>query len=265
MRELGIRNARQVARDLLRRFGVRAAEHVCIESFAKRLGATIVVGPLDGATAQLVRIGKKIKIIVSDRITDEAARRFSIAHELGHLVLDHPTRPPSELCTNAPSLRGAKEERDYEAEANAFAGELLIPHFIVQSWCDVSPVNMDVPWRISRELRVSILASAIQFAALSPERCAAVFSKKRHVSWVAPSPTFTREIRRGRRIDPESLAWDFFERGVIDARAQPVPADAWIETSTEVEIVEHSIAARDHGTVLSLLWIPERAAWKLGM
>jgi hypothetical protein len=265
MRELGIRKARQVARTLLRRFGVRAAEHVCIEAFATRLGATIVVGPLDGATAQLVRIGKQIKIILSERIKDEAARRFCIAHELGHLVLDHPTRPPSELCTNAPSMRGAKEQRDYEAEANAFAGELLIPHFLVQSWCEVSPVSMEVPWRIARELRVSILASAIQFAALSSERCAAVLSKKRHVSWFAPSSTFTREIKRGKRIDPESVAWDFFERGEIDDRAQPVPADAWLETSARVEIVEHSIAAREHGTVLSLLWIPEAAAVRLGM
>src|SRR5688500_428353 len=218
MREPGIRQARQAARALLRRFGVSAAEHVNIEAFAKRLGATIVVGPLDGATAQLVRIGKEIKIIVSDRITDEAARRFCIAHELGHLVLDHPTRPASELCTNAPSMHGAKEERDYEAEANAFAGELLIPHFLVQSWCEVSPVSMEIPWRIARELRVSILAAAIQYAALSSERCAAVFSKKRHVSWVAPSPTFTREIRRGRRLDPSSVAWDFFERGELDDR-----------------------------------------------
>ena len=265
MRELGIRKARQVARALLRRFGVSATEHVNIEAFAKRLGATIVVGPLDGATAQLVRVGKEAKIIVSDRITDEAARRFSIAHELGHLVLDHPTRPPSELCTNAPSMHGATEQRDYEAEANAFGGEMLIPQFLVQSWCDVSPVSMDVPWRIARELRVSILASAIQFAALTPERCAAVFSKKRHVSWVAPSPTFTREIRRGRRLDRYSVAWDFFDRGELDDRPQPVPADAWFDTSSEVDIVEHSIAARDHGTVLSLLWIPERAAVKLGM
>ena len=84
-------------------------------------------------------------------------------------------------------------------------------------------------------------------------------------SWVAPSATFSREIRRGRRIDPHSIAWDFFERGEIDDRAQPVPADAWFDTSSEVDIIEHAIAARDHGTVLSLLWIPERAALKLGM
>src|SRR5262249_55762049 len=102
-------------------------------------------------------------------------------------------------------------------------------------------------------------------ASLTPERCAAVFSKARAVSWVAPSLTFTREIPRGRRLDPDSIAWDFFNTGEIDDRAQPVPADAWFETSADVDIVEHSIAARDHGTVLSMIWIPERAAAPLGM
>src|SRR5262245_13523583 len=118
MRELGIRKARRAARALLERFGVRAAEHVKTEGLAKRLGATIMIGPLDGADAQRVCVGDLIKIIVSNRITDEAARRFSIAHELGHLVLDHPTPPLSELWADAPSMHGAKKERNYEAEAN---------------------------------------------------------------------------------------------------------------------------------------------------
>jgi len=42
-----------------------------------------------------------------------------------------------------------------------------------------------------------------------------------------------------------------------------VPADAWFDTSVEVDIVEHSIASPQHGTVLSLLWIPERSAARL--
>ena len=72
-------------------------------------------------------------------------------------------------------------------------------------------------------------------------------------------------IARGKRVDPTSVAWDFYERGAIDDRAQPVPADAWLATSAEVDIFEHSIASREHSTVLSLLWVPENAAMRLGM
>ncbi len=265
MQDLWVRKARHAARALSRRFGVTAAGHINVEAFALRLGVTVIVGPLEGAIAQLVRVGNDVNIIVSERVTDACAIRFSIAHELGHFVLGHPSRPPSELCT----VRGrhvAHGQRNHELEANAFAGELLMPEPLVRPWCQVSPVSMEIPRRIAREYNVSILASAIQFAELSSERCAAVFSARREVVWSvwsATSATFEREVPRGKRIDPESVAWDFFARGELDDRAQPVPADAWLETSTDVDIVEHSIASPEHGTVLSLLWIPERSAARL--
>jgi hypothetical protein len=264
MRDLWIRKARQAAAALSRRFGVTAPEHINVEVFAARLGATVIVGPLEGAIAQLVRAGSHVHIVVSERVTDRCAIRFSIAHELGHFMLGHPSRPPSELCSGARPRPGAREQRNYELEANAFAGELLIPSHLARRACEVSPVSMEVPRQIARDFDVSILASAIQFAELSPERCAAVFSSRREVVWTAPSETFVREIPRGKRIDPHSVAWDFFVRGELDDRAQPVPADAWFDTSAEVDIVEHSIASPQHGTVLSLLWIPERSASRLG-
>jgi uncharacterized protein DUF955 len=208
-----------------------------------------------------------VHIIVSERVTDSCAMRFSIAHELGHFVLGHPSRPPSELCNGvrprAERSSFGRDERNYELEANAFAGELLMPAHLLKRWCEVSPVSMEIPRKIAREYNVSILAAAIQFAELSSERCAAVFSSRREVVWTAPSATFEREIPRGKRIDPHSVAWDFYVKGMLDDCAQPVPADAWFDTSIEVDIVEHSIASPEHGTVLSLLWIPERSASRL--
>jgi hypothetical protein len=263
MRDLWLRRARQAARALSRRFGVTAAEHVHIEAFAARLGARIIVGPLEGAVAQLVRAGTHVHIVVSERVTDACAIRFSIAHELGHYVLGHPSRPPSELCSVAPPRAGASDARNYELEANAFAGELLMPSHLLERRCEVSPVSMAIPRQIARDYKVSILAAAIQFAELSTERCAAVFSARREVLWTASSATFASEIPRGKRIDPHSVAWDFFVNGALDDAAQPVPADAWLATSIEVDIVEHSIASPQHGTVLSLLWIPERSASRL--
>src|SRR6478752_2638962 len=94
----GIRDARRVARALLYRFGITAPEHVRIEAIAKRLGVRIVETQLDGAQAQLARNGSDVVIYVSDRMTDIAARRFSIAHELGHFVLAHPPAPAAQLC-----------------------------------------------------------------------------------------------------------------------------------------------------------------------
>ena len=265
MRKAGIREARRVARALVYRLGIAAADHIRIEAIAKRLGARVVDTHLDGAQAQLLRTGDEVLIMVSDRIVDLAARRFSIGHELGHFVLKHPSMPHHALFGSFGARQTCDDERDYEAEANAFASELLMPHALLHRWCEVSPVDLEVPWRIVREFSVSILAASRRFTELSSERCAAVFSAQRCVQWCSHSDTFTREIARGRRLDPDSVAWDFFQNGKIDTRAQPVPADAWFETSASVEIIEHSIASEQHGTVLSMLWIPERVAGPLGM
>lgn len=259
MRPHGVRGARRCAAALLHRFGARAPQHLVVEAFAARLGVEIVEAALEGATAQLVRTGTRTMIIVAERVTDPAARRFSIAHELGHLILQHPSHDPQHLC--APPGHA----RDHETEANAFAAELLMPAQMLQRACEVSPVDLAVPRAIAREYNVSILASARRFTELASERCAAVFSASREVKWVAPSATFAREIARGKRIDDASLAADYFTKGSIPDEPQPVPADAWLETSAEVEIIEHSVYSRELGTVLTMLWVPEASAPRLGM
>jgi len=145
VRKTGILEARCVARALVYRLGISAAEHIRIEAIAKRLGARVVEAQLDGAQAQLVRSGTDTKIIVSDKITDIPVRRFSIAHELGHFVLNHPFVPAPSLCDPVSARRYDPEMRDYEAEANAFAGELLMPYELVHAWCETSPVTMSIP------------------------------------------------------------------------------------------------------------------------
>ena len=250
-----IRDAQRCAQGLLHRFGVAEAAHIRVESFAAKLGVQIVEVPLDGASAQLVRAGTRTTIMVSARITDPAARRFSIAHELGHFMLGHPSQPPSALCT---PYAHRTAERDYEAEANAFAAELLMPATLLRRACEVSPVDLEVPRAIARAYDVSILASAIRFAELASERCAAVFSTRGKVKWVAPSPTFHYEIARGRTLDRGSLAWDFFATGALPDEPQPVAADAWVTSSREWDLVEHSVCSRELGTVLTMLWIPPK-------
>jgi hypothetical protein len=257
MREDGIRDAHRVARGLLHRCGVRAAEHLVLESIARSVGVELVEAPLAGAKATLVRTPAKTQIVLSDRVTDVCARRFSVGHELGHLLLRHPSRPALELCKRTepkPPLRLRGGARDLEAEANAFAGELLMPEALLRRRCEVSPVDLDVPWQIAREFTVSILAAAIRFAELSSERCAAVFSERGVVRWVAPSATFTRNIERGQRVTPST-----------EGEPVEVAADEWLDTSADVEIVEHSITSAELGTVLTMLWVPDAVGPRLGM
>jgi hypothetical protein len=248
----GLAEARRHARRLHCRLGVRTADHVRVEAIAEYLGAEICEGSIDGATAQLVRNGGRTVIMLAKRVTDPGAQRFSIAHELGHLVMRHPSAPPVPAWTTHRS----KRRRDLETEANAFAAELLMPSDLLRRRCEVSPVDLQVPRQIAAEFKVSLPASAIRFAELTSEKCAAVMSACGAVRWAASSATFRHRIPRGRQLERDSLAWDYFAAGIVENEPHRVPASAWIETRKEAQIVEHAIGTPELGTVLSMLWVP---------
>ena len=263
--------AQAEARKLLHDAGVTSPEHIDIETFARARGAEIVDGPLRGATARVMRIGTKraARIRVSDRIAHPGVRRFSIAHELGHLVLDHEL--PNAIDSSDPvafmarACELTKKGVDVEAEANAFAAELLMPEQFTRRCCEVSPVNLAPVRAIAERFGTSLSASAIRFAELTSERCAAVYSEHGVVRWAVHSPTFTASIPRGIPVDRWSVAYDYFTSRSIDDRAQPVPADAWLETTSDADIIEHSAALPDLDAVITLLWVPEAVAPQLGM
>ena len=264
MTDLGVARARQAARRLLRDFGVESAEHIAIEAMAGRAGATIVTSPtdpLDSASARLVRVGARATIRVSDRIRHPGARRFSIAHELGHLVLGHEESIGAMCGESVGGARHGPHRPQLEIEAHAFAAELLMPEALVRRRCEVSPVTLEIPRAIAQDFRVSLLAAARRFVELTSERCALVFVSGGTVRWVTRSPTFRPFIESGRRVDRDTVAWDV-QRGKVEGDAQEVPAGAWLDMSDDggAEIVEHAAPVPELAAVASLLWIREKHA-----
>jgi Zn-dependent peptidase ImmA (M78 family) len=117
---------------LLRKYGIKKPP-VPVEDIAEGEGALIVRNSFDGSESGFtLRDGKRIIIGINTR-TSRKRQRFSIAHEIGHVVLhpltplivDHSVRMDwrddiSSLGTNA-----------QEIEANAFGAALLMPQEMV--------------------------------------------------------------------------------------------------------------------------------------
>jgi hypothetical protein len=247
----------------LKGYDVTAPEDLQPEKWAFDVGIEIEEAELDGASAQLVRLPDLVQIVLPTRVTEYCARRFAIAHELYHFLKKHPSPSPTMMCTSK-AQRG-KKLHVFETGANAFAGAVLLPDFLVRKRCEVSSVSLDVPRQLEKEFDVSILTAAIRFCELSSERCCAVFSRKGKIDWVAPSRSWTRAIREGQRVRRDALAWNFFAHGKLDDHAQSVPASAWLDTPNGVDIVEHATCRPDYGTVLSMLWAPDAVGAQLGM
>jgi IrrE N-terminal-like domain len=226
------------ARRLLRWAGVTEPGHVRIEAIAAHLGVTIEVAPLTGADAQLCRQGGRARIVLAERITDPASRRFSIAHELGHLLLRHPSG----------------ESGRAERQANAFAAELLMPRGLLRERCEAGPITLELPRQISAEFQVSIVASAIRVVELAAAPCAVVMAQHGEVKWSVANEPFTGSIPRGKPISPGSVAGRYLAARPARAAPQRVPAAVWVPAADQREtLVEDAIELRTPQTTLSML------------
>ena len=77
---------------------------------------------LIGSDGFVTKIGGKKAIYLNEQKGTTQRRRFTLAHELGHIVLDHPITPI--IYRNSEIDEGQKPE---EVQANVFARDLLMP------------------------------------------------------------------------------------------------------------------------------------------
>jgi len=123
----------QAAR-LLKKAGVTQAP-VPVERLARACGAQVRQVPFEGNLSGLLYRESEGAIIGVNSLHASTRRRFTIAHELGHLVLEHiPMQSQSEggaLHVDRRFLwrddRSSKATDPQEIQANAFAAALLMP------------------------------------------------------------------------------------------------------------------------------------------
>ena len=259
--------ARARALEAIAWLGAQGPGPVDVEALAEKLGAEIVFEDLEGAKARVIQLGNRARIIISTRIVGVGAIRFSIAHEIAHLLLKHYLRDGDlgrafkrqRTCSPLES-DGSEIERD----ASVFATELLMPAPLVTPMCRMQLTSMDPVRAISSAFQTSMYASARRFVELTPEQCAVVISTHGRVRWVQKSPTFSAWIPEGCPVNPASAAFDYFDGGKLDESPRVIPASTWCASrslgSDRPLVYEHATAIPETGTVFSLLWMPSGLA-----
>jgi hypothetical protein len=238
-----------------------------LDLIAYARGATVVDGPLPGAEARLVAIGRRAIITISDQMADSRRRRFSVAHEMGHLEL-HRLHSKVFLCTGTDldTWTGRHSSTELEREANEFAAALLLPKRFVASLCNGDP-SLGLIARIADTCGVSLTATAIRYLRFCDEACAVVFSQGGHIKWFRGSEEFDEigkdthlfiDVRS--RLDPTTLAAAFFAGRSMQDRPKSISASAWFESGNyrrDATVVEQSWPMPNYDAVLTLLWIDD--------
>lgn len=122
------------AADVLRGAGVAGVVPVPVEAVADHLGATVVLQRMDAQVSGMTYRHEDAKVIGINNGHHPRRRRFTLAHEIGHLCM-HPgqllvdSSVRVDFRTDIPSLASPVQER----EANQFAAALLMPEAAVES------------------------------------------------------------------------------------------------------------------------------------
>ena len=138
-------------------------------------------------------------------------RRFTLAHELGHLLLGIPTVVGESVSE---SLRSDSAE---ERTVNDLASELLLPGKIVRRELPSVPIVAAELKRLAKHANVSVLASAIRVANLASAiglvNASVIFFRGDKFEWQwsqtleMPDGLATHLLKEARKCHPTPLAF----------------------------------------------------------
>jgi len=245
------------AKKLVEDYAIRSPDDIDVDAIALDRGIFVTEGTLSGSWARLVRKGNGGLIRVSSEITIPGQSRFCVAHELGHFLL-HSDVDQLEFCTSKDMLPGYAR-RPEEPEANAFAGELLMPEALFRERLNPRDLNLARLGEIGEEFGTTISATIHRVVDVGLHVCALVRSEDGNLRSFHLGGDFPFRIREMRsRLDARSCAGEFFREGTVVEREADVPADAWLEDRrlTGAETVrELTIPMPNYGSALTVLWI----------
>ncbi|SRR5260221_5840431 len=157
----GTKAAAAIHEQLGARAQVETLQRGSIDVFGSILGvgASLVFRPLDGLLGACLD-GKGVIISTNRPLS---VQRFTGAHELGHLVMQHPLSLDGEEILTGELQQ---DENGVELEANAFAGEFLLPRWLLvhhakrQEWNAESMKDPALVYQLSLRVGGSFEATA---------------------------------------------------------------------------------------------------------
>jgi hypothetical protein len=246
-----------IAQALLEELAVGGAPDV--RAVASALGVGIEEADVDSFDGALVRVKGSAEglIAVRQTIREPGKKNFTIAHELGHLLL--PGHDESTVCLQTEVETWDTGVPQQEVEANEFAGELLMPTQVLAKLLLGRQPSFDLVEDLAREFSTSLTATAYRFVEATGHACAVVWSEGGTAKWFKRSEEFTHWVRLRERLDRRTFASNCLRGAAVPVSAESVPASAWLEgrLPDDATVLEQTRCMPSYSGALSLLWLPK--------
>jgi Zn-dependent peptidase ImmA (M78 family) len=240
--------AEQKARRFVRDAGISAIP-VDLGLYVAKVAGKVSLDMLDPGEAGYTMVtgsGPFITLNEADRAT---RRRFTLCHEIGHLVLGLPSEHG-----NGPDWSYAKRSPN-EVCCDVFAAELLLPVSFFTSLARGMTPDFDAVDELRVKFFASREATASRLAATSRLACTYVLSEGGKVRHMVRSPALRDAqgwISSGTPLPPGSAA-AALRGGGGRSGSDTYCGDAWFEGWQDVELSESSIFIPEYDQTLTLL------------
>ena len=232
-------------------------EHLAAAAKAK---IKIAYDLADDESGQTTRFKGKHLIIVNGNHREER-QRFTVLHEIAHIVLGLPSQHHGTTLKTDVLLRYGRRPEE-EMLCDVFAAECLLPYDSFAKEVADTDISLDAVKSLAAEYKASLTTTGSRFAVNANEPCAFVLSEDGRIRYVSRSKHL---IELKGWIDfnvpvPEGSVADRLMRGGSKIEDyDELPTDVWFDGGIRNRplVAEEAILLHEWNQCLSLVWFDE--------
>lgn len=231
-------------------------------AIAGQIGVHVSEDDVDGYAGMIILVEGRALISIRRSIREEAKKRFTVAHELGHYKI------PGHLSPGVPSFRCTDEDLNTfqgpakkEIEANRFAAELLMPEDAFLARIEGEDLGYQLVQELMEEFGTSLTATCLRFVQVERTQALA-YSVDGKVKWVFRGSEFPHAVAGQGKLHSESAAMNFFRGNACSYDFETVAPDCWLQQRRAgggVELRELALPLPHYNAVLSFLAVCDDA------
>lgn len=214
----------------------------------------------DDESGQTTRFKGKHVIIVNGNHREER-QRFTVLHEIAHIVLELPSQHHgSTLRTDALLRYGRRPEE--EVLCDVFAAECLFPYHLFAKQVADTEISLDAVKSLAQEYKASLTTTGSRFALNANEPCAFVLIEDGRIRYVSRSK-YLNELKGwidfNAAVPQGSVAQRLIEGSPKIEDYDELPTDVWFEggITNRPLVAEEAILLPEWNQCLSLIWFDE--------
>lgn len=214
----------------------------------------------DDESGQTFPLGDKHIITVNGNHREER-QRFTVLHELAHIVLELPSQHHGAKLSTSELLSYRRRPKE-EILCDTFAAECLLPYDQFKKDVQDIDVSMDEVKELAKRYKASVTSTGSRFAVNCNVPCAFVLMEDGTTRYASMSK-FLRErkgwIDLGTPIPKGSVAERITRGTSITQDYDELPADVWFTNGVKGFdlLAEESLRLQEWDQCVSLLWFDE--------